>query len=291
MDNFLIIKMGAPGDVVRTTSLLNALEGNIYWITTAKNKYLLPDGKVNLTVLTMEEAYQSLKGIKFTQVISLEENIDCAKLACKVNTEDFVGICYSNGKISYTDSSAYWFDMSRVSKLGLKKANELKMQNIFSYQECVFKMISKKFEGEPYCIYADTTKGIQNKLIGIEKRAGNMWPDKQWWGYDELISRLQDKGNSVKIFTQQNTIRDYLQDIAECNHIVSGDTLAMHVALAYKKTCTAIFNCTPPQEIYDYGLLRKVISPLLSKYLYSNSFDKEVIESVSVDDVYKTLSL
>ena len=67
--------------------------------------------------------------------------------------------------------------------------------------------------------------------------------------------------------------------------MVSGDTLAMHVALAYKKTCTTIFNCTSPQEIYDYGLMKKIVSPLLDEYFYSSSYDTEVIKSLTVDEV------
>jgi heptosyltransferase-2 len=288
MDNTLIIKTGAAGDVVRTTSLLNVLDGNIYWVTAGESKLLFPDDMPGLTIVTVKEAFESLKTIKFTQVISLEENDDCARLAGGMNTNELIGIYSGNNGINYTDNSAYWFDMSRVSKLGLQKANELKKQNTRSYQECIFRMLGKKFNGEPYRIFnGKTTK--ENKLIGIEKRTGKQWPDKQWWGYDELITMLEQEEHKVKIFRQRDNIRDYVEDIAGCSHIVSGDTLAMHIALACKKTCTAIFNCTSPQEIYDYGLLKKVVSPLLNQYFYSSSFDKEVIESISLDEVYKAL--
>jgi heptosyltransferase II len=289
MNKILIIKTGAAGDVVRTTSLLNVLAGNIYWVTANESKPLLPDGIANLTMLTVEEAFQSFKKIKFTQVISLEEDNDCARLAREAITNDLTGIYWDDDKINYTDNSASWFDMSRVSKFGLAKANKLKEENQESYQYYIFKMLGKKFNGEPYRIFTDDSIKTKNRLTGIEKRTGNQWPDKQWWGYDELIRKLETEDCSVKVFEQRNNIRDYLRDIAECSHIVSGDTLAMHVALAYKKTCTAIFNCTSPQEIYDYRVLKKVISPLLNKYFYSSAFDSEVIESVSLEDVYETL--
>jgi heptosyltransferase II len=289
MENILIIKTGAAGDVVRTTSLLNVLEGNIYWVTADESKPLLPDDRAGLIVLSVEEAFQSLKSIKFAQVISLEEDNDCAKLASEATAGEVTGIYLNNGRINYTNNSAGWFDMSRVSKFGLVKANKLKAENSASYQTHIFKMLGKFFNGEPYQIFTDDSIETNNELIGIEKRTGTQWPDKQWWGYDKLISKLEEKGHQVKVFTQRNNIRDYLRDIAGCSHIVSGDTLAMHIALAYKKTCTAIFNCTSPQEIYDYGLLKKAVSPLLNQYFYSSSLDREVIESVPVGDVYKLL--
>jgi heptosyltransferase-2 len=291
MGNILIIKTGAAGDVVRTTSLLNVLEGNIYWVTANESKPLLPDNMTNLAIVTVGEAFHLIKKIKFEQVISLEEDKDCAALASEAIAKNLTGIYSDNNRITYTDNSADWFDMSRVSKFGLLKANQFKRENQFSYQHYVFKMLGKKFNAEPYKIFTDDAVKTKSKLIGIEKRTGNQWPNKQWRGYDTLISRLEEEGHVVKIFKHRTDVRDYLRDIAECSHIVSGDTLTMHIALAYKKTCTAIFNCTSPQEIYDYGLLKKVVSPLLNQYFYSSSFDSGVIESVTVEEVYKTLPL
>ena len=195
----------------------------------------------------------------------------------------------SGDKINYTDNSSYWFDMSRVSKFGLEKANHLKAINTLTYQDCIFQMTGRKFKGEPYRIYTDNNVTPQGKLAGIEKRTGERWPDKQWWGYDELIQRLQADGFPVKVFEQRADIRDYLRDIAACSHVVSGDSLAMHIALAYQKKCTAIFNCTSPQEIYDYGVLKKAVSPLLNDYFYASTYDKAVIESIPVETVYNTL--
>jgi heptosyltransferase II len=289
MENILIIKTGAAGDVVRTTSLLNVLKGNIYWVTGNNGQWLLPDRMPGLHTTTIDNASHALKGIAFEQVISLEEDEVSAKLATENGKNGITGIYLHDGKICYTDNSAYWFDMSRVSKFGLEKANKLKAGNNLSYQDCIFKMIGKEFNGEPYRIYGDQDQNSNSKLIGIEKRAGDIWPDKQWWGYDELAGRLKKQGHPVKILSQRDNIREYLHDIAGCSHIVSGDTLAMHIALAYKKTCTAIFNCTSPGEIYDYGLLKKVISPLLHQYFYATSHDEEVISSVSLDEVYDTI--
>jgi heptosyltransferase-2 len=291
MQNTLIIKTAAAGDVVRTTTLLNVFEGTIYWVTSPQCKALLPLDTPGLNVLTIEEAAHTLKDQHFTRLISLEEDRDCAALASLMKAKQLTGVYLSNEKMSYTDDSAHWFDMSRISKFGLQKANELKAANQLSYQDCIFKMIGEQFNRQPYRIYSNNTVKHTGKIIGIEKRSGHTWPDKRWWGYDKLIERLRQEGKNMKVFEQRDNIGDYLDDIAGCSHIVSGDTLAMHIAMAYNKTCTAIFNCTSPAEIYDYGLLKKVVSPVLNKYFYSTREDKEAIESVSVEEVYSTLPI
>lgn len=291
MKNILIIKTGAAGDVVRTTSLLNALEGNIYWVTSPGNKWLLPDDMPNLVALTVQEAFHSLKDVLFELVVSLEEDDECARLAGAMQSHELTGVYPGRGKADYTDNAASWFDMSMISRFGKDKADKLKAANGLTYQDCIFRMVGKKFNGEPYRIYTGKDIQSQYRLIGIEKRTGQRWPDKQWWGYDALVRELEAKDNPVKVFAQRNNIRDYLDDIAACSHIVSGDSLAMHIGMAYRKTGTAIFNCTSPQEIYDYGLLKKVVSPLLHKYFYSSRYDKEVIESIPLEDVYNTLPL
>ncbi|MBC7949849.1 MAG: hypothetical protein H7Y42_18335 [Chitinophagaceae bacterium] len=290
MDNFLIIKTGAAGDVVRTTSLLRVLQGNIYWVTAEENKALMPEGLTTLTTLTPTEAASDLNSIRFTQVISLEEDEECARLASNANTGELVGVYLNNETIDYTENSSYWFDMSRISKLGRTRANELKAENTSSYQDCIFNMTGRRFTGETYYLYSpgDITP---TSMIGIEKRAGGRWPNKHWWGYDDLIRSLETQGFSVKVFHQRDNIRDYIADIASCQHIVSGDSLAMHLALANNRSCTAIFNCTSPQEIYDYGLLKKIVSPLLTDYFYETSDDPEVTRSVGLEEVFASLPL
>ncbi|MBL7740196.1 MAG: hypothetical protein JNK14_13350 [Chitinophagaceae bacterium] len=291
MENILIIKTGAAGDVVRTTSLLNVLQGNIYWITSVANTWLLPDDMPGLTILAPQQAPAMLKNISFDLIVSLEENRECAAMAVEYTSRELAGVYLSGDQMVYTHNAAHWFDMSRISRYGLQRANRLKAENVYSYQECIFKMTGKSFTGEPYRIYSNRNIAQKDGLTGIEKRSGNMWPDKQWWGYDQLVQKLGEEGRPVKVFEQRHHIREYLDDIAACAHVVSGDSLAMHVAMAYNKTCTAIFNCTSPQEIYDYGLLRKVVSPLLNNYYYASTYDKEVIESIPLKDVYDTIPL
>src|SRR5207249_11169569 len=52
--NILIIKLGATGDVVRTTPLLRRLSGSVTWITAARNAVLLDGLSDNLRHFSWE---------------------------------------------------------------------------------------------------------------------------------------------------------------------------------------------------------------------------------------------
>lgn len=288
METVLIIKTGATGDVVRTTCLLRALSAKVTWLTSARCQPLFPDHQDDLELCFIEDDLSQLAKRKFDRVISLEEDIRCAHFASRVSVTELTGIYAQDNKIAYTASSAHWFDMSRVSVLGREKANELKRANKDCWQLHLFRMIGREFSGERYQVF-EFPPLANGPCIGIETRSGDQWPDKHWHGYEELATRLQRRGINFTFFQQRDNLRDYLRDIANCSHIVSGDTLAMHIALAYGKPCTAIFNCTSPAEIFDYGLLKKVVSPLLDKFFYATTRDREVIESVPVEWVEATI--
>ncbi|HEX4373831.1 MAG TPA: glycosyltransferase family 9 protein [Puia sp.] len=285
MKKNLIIKTGAAGDVVRTTVLLNALPEKITWLVDEKYIDILPRDHPHLEKIISIQNAEELLSEEFDLIISLEENLQCAMLASKIVSKKITGVYFADNNLKYTEDSAGWFDISLISSKGFAIANTIKSRNTLSFQYLLFNMVGLSFRGEPYCIYKDENIFAEEKLIGIEKRSGNRWPNKSWYGYDQLAENLSKQGFKIKLLTERNSIKDYLNDIAACNYIISGDTLAMHVALAYNKPCVAIFNCTSPDEIYDYGILKKIISPLLKKVFYQTNFDESAITAVKVEEV------
>jgi len=282
----LIIKTGAAGDVVRTTSLLNVLDGAITWVVDEYNESLFPDNLPSFKCISLESARVNLINEEFDLIFSLEENAACASLASTLKAKNKVGIYNEHGNMKYSEESRGWFDMSLHSLKGRAEANRLKMENKLPVQHWLFKMIGKTFTNETYRVYRNPRIERVGGLIGIEKRVGDVWPNKAWSGYDELAELLKRDGFEIKIFQQCATLREYMDDIASCSCIISGDTLAMHLALAYEIPCIAIFNCTSPAEIHSYGILKKMVSPLLNDNFYSRDFSKEVTASVPVNNVY-----
>ena len=282
----LIIKCDATGDVVRTTPLLRVLQGEIWWVTASPNDSLLPRSAPNLRrVLTIGDSKRAVERERFDLVLSLDDDPSGAALAAQTRHDCLVGAFIRDGRMTYTDSSEPWFGMGLLSKRGRDWADEAKRRNTKTYQEILFAMLGESFRGEEYWI-RNSAIGAKPGVVGIEKRAGERWPTKSWHGYGELAEKLRHDGYEIQFLAQRPTLADYMDDIARCEHLVCGDTLAMHLALALGRTVTAIFTCTPPQEIYDYGRLAKVVSPLVSEVLYQRTYVKEAVESISVETVH-----
>lgn len=290
MENILIIKTNATGDVLRTTVLLHILKGKIFWITAAYNIPIFPDNQPDLILVPAEDIHADILNLKFDLVINLEEDIQLAQLVNRIDSKKKIGVYWNNGKLDYSDDSAEWFDMSLISRFSASQADELKIKNKFSYQDIICRMIGKKFSGQSYILYTNKfNETDDHTIIGIEERVGSRWPNKYWNGYGELKQQLRKNKYEVLVFEQRPKLRQYMDDIRQCSVILTGDTLAMHIALGYKIPCIAIFNCTSPIEIYDYGILQKITSPILEKVFYNTTLLKSATEAISVGIVLEKI--
>jgi hypothetical protein len=59
----------------------------------------------------------------------------------------------------------------------------------------------------------------------------------------------------------------------------------MHLAMGSGLSSVALFSCTSPWEIYDYGILTKMISPLLGEFFYKRGFDPRATTAILPDSV------
>jgi heptosyltransferase-2 len=291
----LIIKTGATGDVVRTSVLLHIFKNDeITWITAEKNKSVLPDRFPALRqVIAIEDvsSCKLLKGKVFDWIFSLDDDIESAKLASSLFCKKLTGVFYDKKgqKMEYTDDGAVWFDLSLISRYNKETADRMKYEAVKSVQEYLYEMAGHTFTGEEYLIPEEIIANPSPKLIGIENRAGARWPTKCWNGYEKLAQKLEEKGYKVCFFKERANMRDFMRDIAACSLIITGDTLSMHLALALKIPTVAIFTCTTPHEIYDYGRMEKVISPFLWEAFYKTTYIPEAVESITQEMIWDAI--
>ena len=108
---------------------------------------------------------------------------------------------------------------------------------------------------------------------------------KKWAHYDWLKRELQARGLTVHYLPTRATLIEHLADVRGHRCLVSGDSLPMHLALGSGLRTVALFNCTSPWEIHDYGILAKLVSPLLGEYFYKRGFDPRATEAIARNDV------
>ncbi|OAI55823.1 hypothetical protein AYO49_01100 [Verrucomicrobiaceae bacterium SCGC AG-212-N21] len=282
----LIIKLGATGDVVRTTTLLHRLGGDVTWITAAKNACLL-EGIDGVRCQTWE-GRELASDRAYDLVVNLEDTEETADFAAKTRHERLFGALRdaTSGEMTYSEDAHAWFDLSLISRFGRVEADRLKLINRRAYQELVFEGVGLKFRGEPY-VLPPTPESELRGDVAISPLAGPVWPMKAWAYYRELQHALESQGLTVNVLPTRATLLEHLADVRGHRCLVSGDSLPMHLALGSGVRCVSLFTCTSPWEIHDYGLMTKIVSPLLPEYFYQRGFDERATTAISLDEVLR----
>jgi ADP-heptose:LPS heptosyltransferase len=284
----LITKLGATGDVVRTTPLLRRLAGQITWITAKKNTVLLDGSQENLRCFSWEERANVLDS-HYDLAINLEDTIDVAQFLRTVECREIFGAYLgSNDSVTYTDSSSRWFDLSLISSYGRQEADRLKLLNRQTYQELIFNGLGLRFAGEPYVLPEAIETGLSGD-VAIAADAGPIWPMKKWAYYGELKEQLEDQGVTVNVLPERSSLLEHFADVGNHRCLVGGDSLPMHFALGTETRCVTLFNCTSPWEIYDYRVQKKIVSRLLEKFFYKRGYDASATTAISLEEVFSAV--
>lgn len=284
-----IIKLGAAGDVVRTTTLLHLFKNDsVDWITSKENAILLKDNPF-ISRLIKSDVLETTKFDNYDLVINLEDNLESANIVSRLKYKDLFG-CYldKSDKLTYTENSSPWFDLSLISKFGKQRADELKYFNQLSFQELVFNGLGYKFQGENYILPSSPDMDLKGD-IAISSKAGNRWPMKNWAYFDELAKLLIAEGFIVNYLPHRSTMLEHLSDVKNHKLLISGDSLPMHFALGLNIKCLTFFLCTSANEIYNYGVQTKLVSPFLKEFFYRQDFDERAIKVFSVEEVLEVL--
>jgi ADP-heptose:LPS heptosyltransferase len=286
--NVLIFKLGATGDVVRTTPLLGPLNGHVTWLTGANNIVLIESLDDDLRCISWEERGRALDRY-YDLAINLEDTVDAARFLKAVRCNDIFGAYVdSDNELRYTENSKSWFDLSLISSYGKMEADKLKLENRRTYQELVFDGLGFRFTGEAYLLPKPVETGLSGD-VAIAPYAGPIWPMKKWAYYGELKQRLEDQGLKVNVLPKRSSLLEHLADVRNHQCLVSGDSLPMHFALGSGRRCVSLFNCTSPWEIYHYGIQKKIVSPLLDQFFYKRGYDRRGTTAITVDEVFSAV--
>lgn len=203
----LIIKLGAIGDVLRTTCVLSALkkyrDATIFWLTApASQDILLYNLLIEKVVIMDANAEQNCRDLQIDLVINLDEDLTACKLATALGKK-IIGFFYDEKtkNVQPTTTVREWYAMGA---LGKKPENDiLKKKNTKTYQKILYEMLELPYLGQkPVLILSEHERKITAQfvaqhlqvgkpIIGINTGAGRRWKGKTW--HEERTAELIDK--------------------------------------------------------------------------------------------------
>lgn len=208
MTRLLIIKTGALGDVLRTTSILSGLahlhpELSVTWVTSHAARELVQhhplvnvvEGVAPGDAHELRLLAKKLTAHPFDRVLSFDDEEPLCRLASAIQLADSPGAALSGaylddaGERVYTDDVAPWFDMGLISRYGKERADRLKVENTRSHGEIFAGMLGVA-PGKPGLELTPSAQAFaldfserweldhRRPLIGLNTGASGRWPSK-----------------------------------------------------------------------------------------------------------------
>lgn len=273
----LIIKLGALGDVVRTSFLFEGLakkrKWNISILTDQKLLELLSHNPFVTNTFCIKDL-QKVTLLKFDMIVNLEEDQNTAELVEELRTRhkcSLIGYSLRNNSVDYDRTFAKYFDMGLRSRFGKVKADSLKKQNASSFLE----IFAECLELDPIMPNLHLQREITQNHVGIFPFAGNVWPGKSLalnelklliksleavqcdfllFGEDKRLTQYQSK------HFRTDSITDLAKVIAKCKVLITADSLAVHLATGTETNTVSFYGPTSAPEIDVTSKSVKVIA-------------------------------
>lgn len=297
---------------------------HLTWITMAESVELLKCNP-QVDDFWIYEAVQSTNRLAVQQwdiVYNLDNTYASIALASIAKAKQKVGFVLTDEGITATNDAALkWLSMAVFDRL--KRENTHSYQEIM-YEMCGFSApiekpclaISEKFRkyAEDLVKRSLPEQTNESVIIGINTGSGNRWPKKMLNAEQiiKLIRTLLAKRSNCyvlllggpnevvknkKIVTSaisnrvvdigcSYTLLQFAAIIQQCQVLLCGDTLAMHIASALDVPTVAVFGPTSFNEIYDYdGLIEKIRTDQLDCLCCYSDCDKarNCMSLISVD--------
>ncbi len=321
----IIVKLGAAGDVLRTTSILPALK-NIYpnshitWITQLDAGPLLNNNYINRVLFVERNYFEFIQNEHYDIAICLDVDQLGATILSLIKADKKQGfICNEKGCIVPVDDYAeeWWL-------MGLN--DKLKRDNRKTYYEHIYKIcnLPEPVNKPIINVNGGSKKNAENfyrknnlmnyrKIIGINTGGGLRWQYKKWIkkNYAELINVLNEKykdvgvllfgGPDEKEYNEEikemikvpiidtgtdNIIEDFIALVNLTDIFFTPDSLGMHIAIALDKNVLVTVGPTSPWELDVFGKGEIIFSQMECISCYLSKCPKEINCMNSLDVNY-----
>lgn len=301
----LVIKLGAIGDVIRTTPLLEKLRSEyegceIWWLTQYPD--VVPSS-VERVLTWGYDAHVILKNTSFDIAINLDKEPQACALMLEVESADKRGFTYVDGKPAPIDERAHHKFLTGLS-------DELNQENTKSYPQEIFEICGYEFAGEEYVLDAVATPAEvrgEKPLIGLNTGCGGRWNTRLWaeenWstlaksllnhGYDVLLlGGPQEHEKNARLAESSGAkyagvfgLHEFIGLIGQCDLVVTGVTMAMHMAMGLKVPIVLFVNIFNPHEfeLYNRGSILEPPTGCECYFSPSCSRSEPCMESITPD--------
>jgi ADP-heptose:LPS heptosyltransferase len=273
---------------------------------------------------TWETALQ-LEMEEFDEVYCFDKEPKATALAMKIRAERKIGF----GMSPFGTAAPLNKESEYTYRLGIDDALKFRT-NTKTYPELIFECAGISYPTPQEYILPDLSAEIEagrtvlaacgvrsgEIKIGLNTGAGDAFATKKWTeeGYARLADRLvQELGARVLLLGgpgeaernariaasaqvglvdtgSDNPIRKFAGIVGNCDLIITGDTLAMHLAIGLRIPVLVILGPTCHQEIELYGRGAKIVSDFECSPCYLSTCPKQrsCMEAISVHDVFES---
>ncbi|MFW5983477.1 MAG: glycosyltransferase family 9 protein [bacterium] len=299
----LIIKLGAMGDVIRTTPLLVKFrelypDSHITWVTQTPD--ILPEKEIQEIIKFEFKEIYKIQRKSYDIAINLDKDEEACMLLTEIAAKEKYGFTWKNNHIDIATPNA-------EHKLITGLFDNISKQNRKNYIEEIFEICHMEFNKEPYLLNYD--KDLAEKFSYLRKKAGDkiiiglntgcgtrwltrLWPNEYWI---QLIKDLEERNyypvllggpaeDKQNIYLAEQSgayypgyfpLQEFIALTSQCDMIISLVTMMMHIAIGLKKPLVLfnnIFN-RYEYELYDNGII--IEPPTGCDCYYGNSCTRE----------------
>ena len=270
----LIIKLGALGDVIRTTTLLrkikkDAPQAEIWWLTLSPD--VLPKG-IDVVLPFTPQSLATLEAVSFDALYNLDKEKEACALTAKISAKVKKGFTLVDGKAAPIDRDAEHKYLTGVF-------DDLSQANTKSYQEEIFEICGYTFSGETYMMpelgnyHWKLPK--RKRIVGLNTGCGGRWTSRLWaeesWamlakqlkkagfvplllgGEQEHEKNVRLAKKSGALYLGHFSLKQFLSEMNQCELVVTAVTMGMHFAIGLEKKIVLFNNIFNKHEFELYG--------------------------------------
>ena len=303
----LIIKLGAIGDVIRTTPLLRKLRevephAEIWWLTLTPD--VLP-GSIDVILPFTPQSFATLLQVKFDTVYNLDKDKEACALSGLISARVRKGFTLENGKCIPVDKDAEHKYLTGIF-------DDLGKANTKSYQDEIFEICGFKFAHEEY-IMPDPREYAwklpkNKKIVGLNTGCGGrwtsrLWPDANWIslakklkkaGYVPLLLGGEQEHSkntglarrSGALYPGHFSLNQFISEVDRCDLIVTAVTMAMHITIGLRKKIVLFNNIFNKNEFDLYGRGEILEPDFDCSCFYSPTCPNDCMQYLKVDTVF-----